>query len=122
MEFIKGLLFALVGRYVKTAIEIVKVEVAIALIKAIASTRQVLMLLSVWIFLLTLIAVGLAMIPVALCVFTSWAPGTKLLVALGFAVIYIAVPLALLSSLMSERRWMKLFQADELVEKIVRKQ
>ena len=79
------------------------------------------MLLSVWIFLLTLIAVGLAMIPVALCVFTSWEPSTKLMVALIFAFIYIAVPLILLLSLMSERRWMRIFRANELIERVVRK-
>lgn len=122
MGFIKGILFALAGKYVKTAIDVVKVEIAIAIVKAIGGTRKVFMLLSVWIFLLTLIAVGLAMIPVALCVFTSWAPETKLMVALIFAFIYIAAPLVLLMSLMSERRWMKIFRADELVAKIIRNQ
>lgn len=122
MGFIKGFLYALAGKYVKTAFDVVKVEIAIAIVKAIGGTRKVFILLSIWIFLLTLIAVGLAMIPVALCVFTAWAPETKLMVALIFAFIYIAVPLLLLMSLMSEHRWMKIFRADELVAKVIRNQ
>lgn len=118
---IKGLLIALAGKYIKTAIDVVKVEIAIAIVNAIGGARKVFMLLSVWIFLLTLIAVGLAMIPVALCVFTSWEPSTKLMVALIFAFIYIAVPLILLLSLMSERRWMRIFRANELIERVMRK-
>lgn len=121
MGFLKGLLFALAGKYVQTAIDVVKVELAIAAVKAIGGARKLFMLLSVWIFLLTLIAVGLAMIPVALCVFAPWTPETKLIVALTFALIYIVVPVALLSSLMSERRWMKIFHADQLVQNIMRK-
>lgn len=120
MGFIKGILFALAGRYVQTAIDVVKVEVAIAIIKAIGGARRLFMLLSVWIFLLTLVAVGLAMIPVALCVFTPWEPTTKLIVALMFALIYIGVPVILLLNLMSERRWMEIFHANDLVQKVMR--
>ncbi len=120
MGFIKGILFALAGKYLQTAIDVVKVEFAIAVIKAIGGARRLFMLLSVWIFLLTLVAVGLAMIPVALCVFMPWEPTTKLIIALLFALIYIAVPVFLLMTLMSERRWMKIFHADELVQKVMR--
>ncbi len=121
MGFIKGLLFGLAGNAVKTAIDVVKVEIAIRVVKAIGGARKLFMLLSVWIFLLTLVAVGLAMIPVSLCVFMPWAPETKLIVALIFALIYIAVPIFLLMTLMSERRWMKIFRADELVQNIISK-
>jgi hypothetical protein len=121
MGFLKGLLFALAGKYLQTAIDVVKVEIAIRVVKAIGGARKLFMLLSVWIFLLTLIAVGLAMIPVALCVFMPWAPETKLIVALIFALIYIAVPVFLLLTLMSERRWLKMFHADELIQNIIRK-
>ncbi|MGB5105608.1 MAG: hypothetical protein WBP42_02730, partial [Candidatus Zixiibacteriota bacterium] len=58
---------------------------------------------------------------VALCVFTAWDPSTKLMVALLFALIYIAVPLILLLSLMSEKRWMKIFRTNELIDKVMRK-
>ena len=119
MGFIKGILFALAGRYVQTAIDVVKVEVAIAIIKAIGGARKLFMLLSVWIFLLTLVAVGLAMIPVALCVFMPWEPTTKAIAGISLGAIYLLAPVIVLNILLSEKRWMRMTGATALLRKFV---
>jgi hypothetical protein len=121
MGFIKGLLFALAGRYIQTAIDIVKVEVAMAIIRVLGGLRKLLILLSLWAFLLVLIAAGLVMIPVALAIYMPWAPETKLIVLLAFALVYIVVPLVILMAVLSEKRFLKLFKVDDLVARVIRK-
>ncbi len=122
MSFLKGLLFSLAGKYIQTAIDVVKVEVAMAIIRALGGIRKLLILLSLWAFLLVLIGAGLIIVPVALTSYMPWAPETKLIVLLAVALIYISVPLIILISILSEKRFLKLFKVDELVARIVRKQ
>lgn len=122
MGFLKGLLFALAGKYIQTAIDVVKVEIAMAIIRAIGGIRRLLIILSLWAFMLVLIAAGLVMIPVALCIYMPWAPETKLIVMLVFAALYIGLPLIALLTLLSERRWMQMFKVNDLIERVMRKQ
>lgn len=121
MGFLKGLIFGLAGKSIQTAIDIAKAELVIALVRALGGLRKLIILLSLWLFLLVLLVGGLVMIPVALCVYMPWAPETKLIVLLAFAVVYIGVPLIALMAVLSERRWLKLFKVDELVAKVIRK-
>lgn len=115
--------FAFAGRYARrvfdTSFSLLRVELAAAALKAVDAVRKVYILFSIWIFLLTLIAAGLAMIPISICLFAPWSPATKLLVMLIFAVVYIAAPAALLMSFMSEKRWMKMTNGRQMVQKIV---
>ncbi len=121
MGFLKGLLYGLAGKSIQNLIDIAKAELVIALIRALGGLRKLIVLLSLWVFLLMLLAGGLVIVPVALCVYMPWTPDTKLIVLLSFAAVYIGVPLIALMSILSERRWLKLFKVDELVAKVVRK-
>ncbi len=121
MGFLKGLLYGLAGKSIQNLIDIARAELVIALIRALGGLRKLIVLLSLWVFLLMLLAGGLVIVPVALCVYMPWAPETKLIVLLSFAAVYIGVPLIALMSVLSERRWLKLFKVDELVAKVVRK-
>jgi hypothetical protein len=121
MGFLKGLLYALAGKSIQNLIDIAKAELVIALIRALGGLRKLIVLTSLWVFLLMLMAGGLVIVPVALCVYMPWGSETKLIVLLSFAAVYIGVPLIALMSVLSERRWLKLFKVDELVAKVVRK-
>lgn len=120
----------LVGKYIRTsflirktetAIAALKAETAIAALKAIDTSRKLSILFSLWIFLLTIIAVGLIMIPISICLFSDWETNVKLIVALSFGFVYIVAPALLLIALMSEKRWLRIFHADKLVQNITTK-
>ncbi len=112
MGFLKGLLYGLAGKSIQNLIDIAKAELVIALIRALGGLRKLIVLMSLWVFLLMLMAGGLVIVPVALCIYMPWGPETKLIVLLSFAAVYIGVPLIALMSVLSERRWLKLFKVD----------
>lgn len=115
---LKGLVSSIIGRSFGAALDIVKVELAITAIKLLGGIRRFVIMTMLGFFMLMLIAVGMIMIPVALCVYMPWSPETKLLVVLLFAIVYIAVPAFILMSLMAEKRWMRASGASKLVAKI----
>jgi len=65
--------------------------------------------------------VGLGLVPVLLCVLTSWTPATKTVIAVLFAAIYIIVPLAIVLRFFSAKRWMKVSGAEDMMTHVLAK-
>ena len=121
MEMISSLLKKLVKSYLDSALELFKIEAVICYLNGINAVRQLTMLWFFRLFCLVLIAVGLGLIPIGLCLFMPWALQTKAIVALAFGAIYIIVPLIIILTAFSQKRWMKTSGAKEMVENVLRR-
>jgi uncharacterized SAM-binding protein YcdF (DUF218 family) len=121
MEMISSYLKKLVKSYLDSALELFKVEAVICYLNGINAARQVTMRLFFRLFCLVLMAVGLGLIPLGLCLFMPWAPQTKAIVVLAFGAVYIVVPLILILTGFSQKRWMKTSGAKDLVENVLKR-
>ncbi len=98
-----------------------KIRAVMYYLETIRSVRQAVMTLGVLAFCMAMIAGGAVLIPLALCLFMPWQPQTKALVACAFGAVYITVPLVVAVLLMSEKRWMRMTRADDLVRNVLSK-
>lgn len=115
----QGLLDFFKQTYVEPAIRMLKLRAAIYYLEGIKSARRVLLLLCLLIFVITLIGAGLVLVPIALLLFMPWDPQTKAIVGLAIGLVYLLVPAIALISLLSEKRWMRLTGANEILKKLV---
>jgi hypothetical protein len=72
----------------------------------------------VLVFVITLIGAGLVMVPMALLLFMPWDPVTKAVVGIVIGAVYLLVPAVALVTLLSEKRWMRLTGATEVLRKL----
>ncbi len=121
IEMISSFLKKLVKSYLDSALELFKIEAVTCYLNGIKAVRQLTMLWFLRLFCLILMAVGLGLVPIVLCLFMPWALQTKAIVALAFAAVYIIVPLVLILTGFSQKRWMKASGANEMVENVLRR-
>ena len=107
--------------YMEPTLRLLKVRVAIYYLEGIKTARQILILLCLLIFVITLIGAGLVLIPVALLLFMPWSPETKALVGLAVGLVYLLIPVVALFSLLSEKRWLKLTGTNDVLNKLLNK-
>jgi nitrate reductase gamma subunit len=120
LEYLNTIFRKLIGSYVETTIDLLKIEAAIAYINGIKVTRRLFMVLCALVFCIVIIACGFLIIPIALCMFMPWSPETKAIVAIVFGAVYVLVPLITIVMLLSEKRWMKMTRSDELIRKVLK--
>jgi len=82
--------------------------------------RKAVVILAALMVCVVIMAGGILLIPLALCLFMPWQPHTKVLVGCLFGVVYLVAPLAAALSLVSERRWMRLAGANDVVNDVLR--
>ncbi len=119
-KFVKQLLRILIGRYVDTQLDLIKIEAATQYVKSVDHIRRIIIVLAVRLFLIVILAGGLILLPLALCFFMPWTDQTRAIVAICFAAAYIVIPLIALKIAHSERLWMRLSRANELVRKVTK--
>ena len=105
--------------YLDPSLKMLKLRAAIYYLEGVMGARRILVLICLLVFVITLIGAGLVIIPLALLLFTSWEPSTKALVGVIIGAIYLLVPVITLISLLSEKRWMRLTGATDLLRKLV---
>ena len=120
-KLIKQLLQVLIGRYVDVQLDLLKIEVASQYVKTVDRIRKIIFILAIRMFVIVLLGGGLILLPIALCMFMPWTEQTRAIVAVCFAGAYIIFPLIVLRITLSERLWMKLTRADEVVRKITKR-
>lgn len=118
---LSGFLRRLVGQEIDTSVSLLKVEAAIAYLHVVKGTRSLTVRLCLLVFSVTVVACGFLLVPVALCLFMPWKAETKVIVAASVGAAYVIVPLAVVMSLLAEKGWMKMFQADKLVKEALKK-
>lgn len=119
-DFISSFLRRLIRSRVETSIDLWKIKAAIAYLNLVKGTRRLFILLCLLVFGVVILACGFIMIPIALCLFMPWSQETKAIVAICFGAAYIILPLLLMLILFSERLWMKLSRADELLRRVLK--
>lgn len=111
----------IVDSFVRPALELSRVRAALKDVEVLRSVRRTILTLCGLTACIVLMAGGVILIPLALCLFMPWNPTTRLWVALGVAAVYVAIPIVIAGIALSERRWMRFFHVDELVQDVVAK-
>jgi hypothetical protein len=106
----------LIGSEIEASVSLLKIHSAIAYLNLIKGMRRMTVLVCLLVVFVVILACGLLMIPIALCLFMPWSPETKALVAAAFGAGYIVIPLIVVIALFSGKRWMKAARADRLIE------
>lgn len=117
-SFVQGLIDWLRSTYLDPALRIVKLRAAIWYLEGIKGARRLLILVCLLVFVITLIGAGLVVLPLALLLFMPWEPTTKAIVGVGIGALYLLVPAIALFSLLSEKRWMRITGATEVLRKL----
>lgn len=104
---------------VKPWVRRARIRAVMYYLETVRTARQAVMTLAVLAFCIGLMAGGAVLIPLALCLFMPWQPLTKTLVACAFGAVYLAVPFVVAMVLMSEKRWMRMTRASELMKKVI---
>ncbi|MBI5197143.1 MAG: hypothetical protein HZA19_00885 [Nitrospirae bacterium] len=116
IKTLKGLAVLLWGNCLTRA----KIRGAVYYLQGVRTARRFFVLLSLAAVSIAVLAVGLALLPVAVYLYLPWAPGSKGVVILLFGIAYVAVPLIVLSRLLSEKYWMEFSRADKILEKVTK--
>ncbi|NMC43426.1 MAG: hypothetical protein GYA46_05860 [candidate division Zixibacteria bacterium] len=117
-SFVQGLIDWLRSTYLDPALRIIKLRAAIWYLEGIKGARRLLILVCLLVFVITLIGAGLVVLPLALLLFMPWEPTTKAIVGVGIGALYLLVPAVALFSLLSEKRWMRITGATEVLRKL----
>jgi O-antigen/teichoic acid export membrane protein len=96
-----------------------KLRVAIYYLEGVKGAHRILILTCLTVFMITLIGASLVMIPVSLLFFMPWEPITKAVVGIVIGAIYLIIAVITLISLLSEKRWMRLTGANDVLRKLV---
>ena len=105
--------------YLEPSLKMLKLRAAIYYLEGVKGAHRILILICLLVFVITLIGAGLVMVPLALLLFMPWEPATKAVVGIIIGAIYLLVPAAALISLLSEKRWMRLTGATDVLRKLV---
>ena len=111
----------LLGVSIENAVASVKVRAAIVYLNVIKRTRILTMLVCLLVLCVVVLACGFLLIPIALCLFMPWAPETKAIVAASFGAAYIIIPVIVVLVLLSQKRWMKVSHAAQLLKEALKK-
>ena len=114
MKFFLELLRQMIGSRIETSVTLVKIDAAIAYLNVIKGTRRLAIMICLAVFGVVVLACGFLLVPLALCLFMPWAPETWVIVAASIGAAYVLVPLIVVLSLFSQKRWMKASRADKL--------
>ena len=105
--------------YVEPSLRFLKLRAAICYLEGVKGARRILILVCTLVFVITLICAGLVLVPVSMLLFMPWEPGTKALVGIVIGVVYLLVPAIALILLLSEKRWMRVTGATEVLSKLI---
>lgn len=104
--------------YLDPSLKLLKLRAATYYLEGVKGAHRILILICLLVFVITLIGAGLVIIPLALLLFMPWEPSTKAVVGIVIGAIYLLVPAVALISLLSEKRWMRLTGATEVLRKL----
>jgi hypothetical protein len=115
----QGMFDWLRSTYLEPTLKLLKLRAAIYYLEGVKGAHRILILICLLVFVITLIGAGLVMVPLALLMFMPWEPTTKAVVGIVIGSAYLLVPAVALVSLLSEKRWMRLTGANDVLRKLV---
>jgi hypothetical protein len=120
MSFWKDVVNQVLGLTLGKAFGALKIRAAMLYVNVVKKTRLVALLACLLILSVVVLACGFLLIPIALCLFMPWAPEIKAIVAISFGAAYIIIPIIVVMSLLSQRRWMKMSHAASLLKEALK--
>lgn len=109
----------LVKEYKRTTLDLAKIEIATLYVKAIKLIRQECMISVMIVFGAIIFANVLGVLQTAILLFAPWNVGWRIVAALGLGLLAFCLPLAVVLQLFSQRRWMEITKADDLLARTV---
>ena len=110
----------LIESYVRTIIDLLKIEAAVAYLKVLKGTRRFVIVTMLLFFFVVVLGCGFLLIPIALLLFMPWAPETKAIVGICIGAAYVVIPIIVISMLLSEKRWVKWSGVGKLIRQVNR--
>jgi 4-amino-4-deoxy-L-arabinose transferase-like glycosyltransferase len=110
----------LIESFVKTTIDMLKIEAAIAYLKVLKGARRFVVVAMLLFFFVVVLGCGFLLIPIALLLFMPWAPETKAIVGICFGAAYVVIPTIVISMLLSEKRWVRWSGVGKLIREVNR--
>jgi 4-amino-4-deoxy-L-arabinose transferase-like glycosyltransferase len=110
----------LIESYVRTIIDLLKIEAAVAYLKVLKGTRRFVIVTMLLFFFVVVLGCGFLLIPIALLLFMPWAPETKAIVGICIGAAYVVIPIIVISMLLSEKRWIRWSGVGKLIRQVNR--
>ena len=110
----------LAKQYQEKTLELAKIKAAEYYLQAMQHARLYLLAIVGIVFCLLLMTVSLVVFPVALIAMSTLATQVKFVCIGALGVVYLTISLVVISSLFSEKRWMKLAASPEWVDSFVK--
>jgi hypothetical protein len=110
----------LIESYVRTIVDLLKIEAAIAYLKMLQGTRRFVIVTMLLFFFVVVLGCGFLLIPIALLLFMPWAPETKAIVGICIGAAYVVIPIIVISMLLSEKRWIRWSGVGKLIRQVNR--
>jgi hypothetical protein len=110
----------LIESFIKTTIDMLKIEAAILYLKALKGIRRFVIAAMLLFFFVVVFGCGFLLIPIALLLFMPWDPQTKAIVGICIGAAYVLIPVIVISMLLSEKRWVKWSGVEKLIGQINR--
>lgn len=121
IDAVSSILKGLASSYLESLVELAKIRAAVCYVNGVKVIRRLFLLWCALIFCLMLLATGFLLIPIALCFYMPWTPQTKAIVAISFGLVYVIVPFLVMINVFSQKRWMRISGANDLVGGILDK-
>jgi ABC-type multidrug transport system fused ATPase/permease subunit len=109
----------LLKEYKRTSIDLAKIEVATLYLKIVKFIRQECMISVLIVLGAIMFANIVGVLQMAILFYAPWGIGWRIAVALLVGLVAICIPLAVSLSFFSQRRWMEITKADEMLERAV---
>jgi MFS family permease len=105
--------------YVEPSLRLLRLRAATCYLEGVKGARRILILVCLLVFVITLVCAGFVLVPVSMLLFMPWDPDTKAVVGIAVGAVYVLVPAIASIFLLSEKRWMRITGATEVLSKLV---
>ena len=110
----------LVKQYQDKTLRLVKIEALSVYIRSIQLLRRQVLIFTVILFLISVTAAAIVIVPFVLLALAPWSRQVKLVLALLIGTGDICVPLFMLKHWLSEEKWMEFTKSNELMDSIMK--
>jgi hypothetical protein len=104
--------------YRKASMDLAHLKMSLFYLKGIKSSRLLVVGVLVMGVCLVLLASGLILFHATLFLFTPWSDQTKMIIGFIFAAIYLLIPSIVFSYVVDPEKWLKICQADNLINSL----
>ncbi len=113
-----GLTLGLLKEYQEKTAQLIKMQAATFYLKGVQLMHRQILGLAALVFILTVLAVAVVMVPIALVALSPWTATTKMVVIAGLGILDVALSLWIISQMLSEEKWLEITKSNEIIERL----